>query len=74
MLPQGIEDLEVIMRDILDVGAEMKANEEVLDSIYQDLARGGAIVRTAVPIIFVADVYISRTRQSIAILPGSTAV
>ncbi|KAF4589968.1 hypothetical protein EYR40_009645 [Pleurotus pulmonarius] len=40
---KGIEALEVIMRDIVDVGAEMKANEEVLDSIYQDLARGEAI-------------------------------
>lgn len=70
---QGIEALEVIMRDIVDVGAEMKANEQVLDSIYQDLARGEAIVRITVPIIFVADVCISRTRRSTAILPEYTA-
>ncbi|KDQ25993.1 hypothetical protein PLEOSDRAFT_1078328 [Pleurotus ostreatus PC15] len=40
---KGVEALEMIMRDIVDVGAEMKANEQVLDSIYQDLARGEAI-------------------------------
>ncbi|KAF9468565.1 hypothetical protein BDZ94DRAFT_1208718 [Collybia nuda] len=37
---EALEELDVVMKDLLDVSAQMKAHEQALDDIYQQVAQG----------------------------------
>ncbi|KAJ8523171.1 hypothetical protein ONZ45_g277 [Pleurotus djamor] len=40
---QGLEALDQIMKDAIDVSNQMKANQKVLDDIYQEVAQGNKV-------------------------------
>jgi hypothetical protein len=45
LISQGLAELDLIIKDLIDVGVEMKAHEDSIDDIYQKLGRGDSIVR-----------------------------
>ena len=42
---QGLAELDLIIKDLIDIGVEMKSHEDSIDDIYQKLGQGDSIVR-----------------------------
>lgn len=48
---QALADLERVMKDMIDIEAEMKFNSQVLDDVYQKLVQGDEIASYFEPCI-----------------------
>jgi hypothetical protein len=42
---KGLTELDLVMKDLIDIEAEMQAHEKAVDDIHQKVARGEPIVR-----------------------------
>jgi hypothetical protein len=50
-----LADLDIIMKELIDIDEEMVAHEQTVDEIYQKLVQGERIVRAVVICVWAAD-------------------
>jgi hypothetical protein len=42
---QGLSELDAIIKDLIDIGVEMRVHADSIDDVYQKLGQGESIVR-----------------------------